>query len=428
MIPKIIYYTWVSDKPLPDKFKIFIDGWKELMPDYEIRPITLENCPHNAWIDECLRQKKYVLAGHYARCQRLYETGGIYCDIDIEAVKSFDKLLHNDFFLGAEIYDVANNAIFGSVANHKVLRDAMDYMNTFDINQPEAELKTGPRMFTSIVKKYGWDGRDRNQIFNGIMLYQHEYFYPYLYTEQYTPSCITQNTYAIHHWAGTWTDKKKLEEDLVSIVIPCYKQANYLPDAINSALNQTYKNVEVIVVNDGSPDNTSEVARKYPVRLVEKPNGGLSSARNAGIKAAKGKWILTLDSDDKIDPTYIQKAIGLNDIVSCDLITFGDENQKWDSPNTFPTLDQEIMDNQIHCCSLYKKEIWDKIGGYDENMKLGYEDWDFWIRAMIAGYKIQVLREPLFFYRKHGISMVNGSRQNHKIIREYMLNKYKHNG
>lgn len=86
--------------------------------------------------------------------------------------------------------------------------------------------------------------------------------------------------------------------DSVSVVIPCYGQAHWLPDAIESALAQTVP-CEVIVVNDGSPDNTSSVAQNYAVTLVEKENGGLSSARNAGIKKATGKWILTLDADDK---------------------------------------------------------------------------------------------------------------------------------
>lgn len=212
---------------------------------------------------------------------------------------------------------------------------------------------------------------------------------------------------------------------MVSIIIPCYKQAHWLSDAIESALNQTYKDVEVIVVNDGSPDNTSEVARRYPVKLIEQENGGLSSARNTGIKESKGEWILTLDSDDKIAPRFIETLIGKNDIVSCDIMEFGDSHSMWRLPIDIPTLQDELHNNTIHCCSLYKKEIWDKIGGYDENMRIGYEDWDFWTRAMIYGYKISIVREPLFFYRKHGVSMVTEAKNKHKLIREYMLNKYK---
>lgn len=209
---------------------------------------------------------------------------------------------------------------------------------------------------------------------------------------------------------------------LVSIVIPCYNQAYWLSEAIESALAQTYKNIEVIVVNDGSPDNTSEIAKRYPVRLVEKENGGLSSARNAGIREAKGQYILPLDSDDKILPEFIEKTIGLDDIVSTAQQEFGDSNNLWNSQPEHPVHDFFKYNNQINCCALYKKEIWEKIGGYDETMK-GYEDWDFWFRATKIGYTITVIREPLFLYRKHGHSMVNDAISRHEELKQYILSK-----
>lgn len=426
MIPKIIYTVWISDKPFPDKFRHFIDGWKELMPDYEIIEITLDNCPHNKWVDEALNNKKYILAGHYARCQKLYETGGIYFDIDIEAIKRFDDLLDNDFFIGVERKDVVNNAAFGSCKGNPILQQCMTYMENMPINSPNIELETGPRMFSNIIKGMGWDGNNINTKINNIQIYNNKYFYPYSYLEKYYPACRTEDTHAIHHWGYTWgTGSNLMSTDLVSVIIPCYNQAQYLSEAIESVLNQTYNNIEVIVVDDGSPDNTEQVARKYPVKYIKKENGGVSSARNAGIKASNGKWILTLDADDIIDKDYIKKAVGLNDIVSSNLKTFGLENGVWDSPNTYPTFEQELWQNQIHCCSLFKKEIWEKVGGYDENMKNGYEDWDFYTRAMYYGYKTTVIREPLFFYRKHGKSMIDDARKNHGLNREYMLNKYR---
>lgn len=210
----------------------------------------------------------------------------------------------------------------------------------------------------------------------------------------------------------------------VSIIIPCYGQAHWLPDAIESALAQTVP-CEVIVVNDGSPDNTSEVAKMYPVRLVEKENGGLSSARNAGIKEATGDWILTLDADDKIAPNFIEKCLENKDnydIIATGQQEFGDTNRIW-FPHPHPTFDDFITANRINCCSLFKKEIWEKIGGYDEDMKLGYEDWDFWLRATQRGYKVKTIQEPLFFYRKHGTSMVTNAIKNHMSIVEYMHSK-----
>lgn len=211
----------------------------------------------------------------------------------------------------------------------------------------------------------------------------------------------------------------------VSIVIPAYNQAQWLPEAIQSALDQTVE-CEVIVVNDGSPDNTSEVAKMFDVKLIEKENGGLSSARNAGIKEATGEWILTLDADDKIAPDFVEKCLKYNDeydIIGTGQQEFGDTDRKYLFKQN-PTHADFLQNNQINCCSLFRKEIWETIGGYDEEMKLGYEDWDFWMRATKAGYKVITVPEYLFFYRKHGVSMVTKAIENHNQIKQYMLSKY----
>ena len=213
-------------------------------------------------------------------------------------------------------------------------------------------------------------------------------------------------------------------QKIVSIVIPAYNQVHWLQEAIQSALDQTIP-CEIIVVNDGSPDNTSEVAKMYPVNLVEKENGGLSSARNAGIKQATGEWILTLDSDDKIAPDFIEKCLKYKDeydIIGTGQEEFGDSNNKTIF-KTNPAFQDFVQNNQINCCSLYRKKIWETIGGYDENMTIGYEDWDFWLRATQKGYNVITIPEHLFFYRKHGVSMVTNAIKNHNQIKQYMLNK-----
>jgi hypothetical protein len=419
MIPKIIYYTWISDKPLPDRFKPYIENWKKVMPEYEIRPITLSNYVVNDWTRETVRRKKFTLAGHFSRVQRLYETGGIYFDIDIDVEKPFDDLLSDDFFLGCEDANYVNNACFGSVKGHPFLRECMEYMLAYDINNSHIELETGPRMFTNLMIKRGWLKGNTTLKIGDVKVYDNRYFYPYKWNEKYRPDCVTPETHAVHRWAHTWGD-------IVSVIISCYKQAEFLSDAIESVLDQTYPNVEIIVVNDESPDNTMDVAKKYPdVILVNKiKNGGLGAARNTGIRIARGKYIITLDADDKLRSDYIMKTIGVNDIVGTLLITFGaDNNTVWIPPNQYPTAEQEFEFNHITCCALFKKEIWEKIGGYDESMG-GFEDWDFWIRATHEGYKISVIMEPLMLYRKHGDTMATWSQTNKEKLRSYMLNKY----
>lgn len=210
----------------------------------------------------------------------------------------------------------------------------------------------------------------------------------------------------------------------VSIIIPCYNQAHFLHEAIESCLNQTYKNIEIIVVNDGSPDNTIEVASKYKVKLINQKNKGLSCARNTGIKNCTGRYVVTLDSDDKIDPTFISKCIKQKyDIVSTWLQCFGTTNKQWGSTNLRPKYENLIEQNLINCCSFVKREVYDKVL-YDENMKDGFEDWDLWIRAAKKGFTFYIIPEYLFFYRKHSVSMFSEAQKKRDEIIKYMKLKY----
>lgn len=217
-----------------------------------------------------------------------------------------------------------------------------------------------------------------------------------------------------------------MDSPKVTVVIPCYKQAHWLPDAITSVLNQTVK-CDIIVVNDGSPDNTSEVAKQYDVKLIEKENGGLSSARNRGIQEANTEWILTLDADDKIDPSFIEKCLNKAEETGADIIATG-QQEFGDSHSTHyfqdnPTFEMFMSSNRINCCSLFRKKMWEDIGGYEEEMKNGYEDWFFWLKATKKCYNISVISKPLFFYRKHGRSMVNEATEKHAEIVAYMHKK-----
>ena len=100
------------------------------------------------------------------------------------------------------------------------------------------------------------------------------------------------------------------ESPLISVIIPCYKQAHYLGEAIESVLAQTYTNYEIIVINDGSPDNTVEVAGRYAsVRCLSQANAGLAEARNTGIREARGEWLVFLDADDRLLPQALEAGV-----------------------------------------------------------------------------------------------------------------------
>ena len=218
----------------------------------------------------------------------------------------------------------------------------------------------------------------------------------------------------------------------VSVIVPCYKQAHYLPEAVASVMGQAFADWELIVVNDGSPDDTSRVARdlmaRHPdrrIRLLEKPNGGLADARNAGIREARGRLILPLDADDKLHPHMLQKTVALLKaqprvaIVYTDLARFGAVTDVVALPEyDFKKL---VHQNQLNCCSLFRREAWAAVGGYNPNMKLGYEDWDFWIGCGEKGFFGRRLPEPLFFYRVKNTSMFTKALEHHQALHAQII-------
>jgi glycosyltransferase involved in cell wall biosynthesis len=213
----------------------------------------------------------------------------------------------------------------------------------------------------------------------------------------------------------------------VSIIIPCYKQAEYLPEAIESALSQTVP-VEVIVVNDGSPDNTTEVSLKYPVKLIVQQNLGLGAARNSGIALSRCNYVVPLDADDRIDPKFVEKCLGrFADgvaLVGTGMKTFGD-CERTDMPPDNVTVDDLWPYNRIYCCSMFPKCLWQELGGYDEYISSigAYEDWELWLRLLRKG-RFALIPEYLFFYRKHGRSMVDEAIEKHDDLVTYIKSKH----
>lgn len=222
----------------------------------------------------------------------------------------------------------------------------------------------------------------------------------------------------------------------VSIIVPCYNQAQYLDEALQSLQKLTYANWECLVVNDGSPDHTEEVARKWEAKdprfiYVYQENGGVSSARNLGIKAAKGEFILTLDADDQYESTFLEKALAIlvNNpeigIVSSWGRYFTNEKQLQVYKSIGKTTVDFLFHNAAIGTSLFRKKCWESVDGYDENPENGLEDWEFYLRVCALGWKVHIIEEVLFFYRQHATSRTIAVNKNYNKAKKYLYTKNK---
>lgn len=201
---------------------------------------------------------------------------------------------------------------------------------------------------------------------------------------------------------------------LVSIIIPCYNQGHFLQEAVNSLLEQTFKDFEIIIVNDGSTDPLTNkiinVFKKNDLKVIETINQGLPEARNTGIKYSNGKYILTLDADNKLAPDYLEISLKAFNQFECDIIytdayLFGGKTGIWVQPQIeFPLM---LKRNLIDACAIYTKIVWEACGGYNRNMLYGWEDWDLWLTAYENKFQFHHINKPLFYYRVGINSMRN---------------------
>lgn len=202
-------------------------------------------------------------------------------------------------------------------------------------------------------------------------------------------------------------------EPLVSIIIPSYRQAAYIAETLDSVLSQTFEAWEALIIDDGSPDNTDEVVAPYlerdaRIKYLKKENGGVASARNYGLQAAKGEYILPLDADDVIAPRYLELAVKAFEevperrMVYCHARFFGARTGEFRV--RYKGYKRMLLDNSIFCSAFYRRSDALAIGGYDETLRLGFEDWDFNIRLLDEQSIVYQIPEQLFSYRIKHIS------------------------
>lgn len=224
---------------------------------------------------------------------------------------------------------------------------------------------------------------------------------------------------------------------LVSIIIPCFNQEKYITDAILSAENQTYKDIEIVFIDDCSTDNSLEVVNelknKYSniVVLKNETNLGVVDSRNKAIDVAKGFYILPLDGDDTIEPTYIEDAVKVFEekpdvgFVYCKARKFGAVNEVWNLPKF--NKESFIFGNCIVNSSLFRKSDFIKLGKYKSYMYSWTEDYDLWMSFVEAGLLPYRIDKILYNHREFD----NGSRTQittkdpYFARREYLLHHTK---
>ena len=233
-------------------------------------------------------------------------------------------------------------------------------------------------------------------------------------------------------------NKIKKDQPLVSIIIPCYNQALYIAEALDSVLAQTYQNWEAFVIDDGSTDNLAAVVKPFlkksqHIHYYYQSNGGVSKARNIGVKMSQGKYILPLDGDDVISPFYIERAVSYLEknpectLYYCQVDFFDEVNEHW--PVAYKDYKNLLLYNSIFCSSVFRRADFDRVGGYDETFLLGLEDWEFYIRLLSSGGQVYQASDVLFLYRRHSSQAVsrndtaNNLRENEILEDIYLKNK-----
>lgn len=199
---------------------------------------------------------------------------------------------------------------------------------------------------------------------------------------------------------------------LVSIIMPCYRKEQYIAETLASVEVQTYPEWELVLIDDCSPDDTMGVARRHAeshhwpaekVICLHQENQGPSAARNNGIQHSHGKYILPLDPDDIIEPTYLEKGVAILEnhpeikLVYCEADSFGAWSGPW--PHREYKHETMLWYNLIHNSAIYRRADYDKTPGYNTNMQHGLEDWDFYLSLLGPDDKAHCIDEILYHWR-----------------------------
>lgn len=220
---------------------------------------------------------------------------------------------------------------------------------------------------------------------------------------------------------------------LVSVIVPVYNMQRFLSETLQSVLKSDYPNIEVIVMDDGSTDESKKIADGFSgldsrVKAFSQQNQRASSARNNAILLAKGNYILPVDADNLISADYIRRAVTVLEekpdvkVVSCEAEFFGEKSGRW----RFEPFSLNLLcrRNLIDNCAMYRKTDWEHVGGYCELLR-GREDWDFWLSVFEQGGLFFRLPIVGLYYRARSDSKRVSTRHLHKQLIDYLNIRHK---
>ncbi len=236
MIPKIIHYCWLSKDPFPESINKCMESWKKKLPDYELMLWNFDRFPRgkSKWVDQAFEAHKYAFAADYIRLYALYNYGGIYLDSDVEVLKSFNNLLHLPYFLGQENTPSGiEAATIGCEKGNPLIKDMLDSYEEKVFLNSDGTYNTLPLPFIfrkCIEARYEYHCINDESQFdsnpNVVNVFPIDWFSPkHWMTKELN---VTNNTFSIHHFAGSWLDDEAKEVDNEVKAIPICKKKSLL--------------------------------------------------------------------------------------------------------------------------------------------------------------------------------------------------------
>jgi glycosyltransferase involved in cell wall biosynthesis len=274
----------------------------------------------------------------------------------------------------------------------------------------------GAALAQALVRTYQMPGEQRAALGAAARRRMVERYHPDVIAAEH--EALYAGYIAAHPYRAAAAVETGAEPVRVAVVVPCYNHGRFVGEAVESVRGQSYPHVECVVVDDGSTDaqttNALDELRRGGVRVIRQENQGLAAARNTGVRATTAPFFVPLDADDRLTPDFIARLLPvlLNDATLGYAYSharlFGAAHETWECPAYDPR--RLLVENLSTATAVVRRAAFDEVGGYSPDMTHGFEDWDFWLALLAAGYGGQCVPEALFEYRKHaGGSMLTSA-------------------